>query len=248
MKIPAHVLPYLNGADYTNELDFALEREPGDGRYLSRIDMVSELLRGKKVVHVGFVDHDRETVVRKRAKGKWMHDVLTGVCSRCVGIDVNEAAVAFVRDELKIPDVYCADITSPEIAKVLGRTEWDCIFMGELIEHIQNPISFLKSVLDNFAANGVRFKDVILSTPNALYTERNLNCRDIERINSDHRYIYTPYTLSKVMTEAGLKVTSIKFCRNGVVKKHTVMKNLYYARFPMLRPTLLATGIVSGQV
>ncbi len=243
MHIPSTYAPYLSGASFSNGLHFALTREVGDWRYRSRARLIAEEFRGKSIVHVGFVDHDPASIMKKRKKGKWLHEQLVAVTTRCVGIDISEEAVRFVRDELHVPDVHCADITAPEVAGILAGTEWDCIFLGEVIEHVPNPIQFLKAMVQNFAACGVRYRSVMLSTPNGLYNERFQHMQQVERINSDHRYLFTPYTLSKVMTEAGLEVTSIRFCRNGMVKWHSVLKNLYYTLFPMLRPTLVAVGI-----
>lgn len=243
MHIPSTYEPYLTGKAYSNGLRFALAREAGDWQYRSRATLLKDLLRGESVVHVGFVDHDAASITKKRRKGKWLHDQLRAVTARCTGIDINEEAVRFVREELQVPDVHCVDITSPAVAGILAGTDWDTIFLGEVIEHVPNPIGFLQAMLHNFAACGIRYRTVMLSTPNGLSNERWHHMLRVERINSDHRYLFTPYTLSKIMTEAGLNVQSIRFCRNGIVKRRSVLGNLYYTAFPMLRPTLLAVGV-----
>ena len=241
-------MPYLRGEVFHSGLSFTLEPEAGDYRYRTRSALLTDMLRGKTVVHVGFVDHEVASIDAKRKKGKWLHERLLAVTKRCVGIDINADAIRYVRDTLAVPDVYCADVTSPAIAEVLADVEWDVIFLGEVIEHVPNPLQFLAAMLANFKACGIRYRSVVLSTPNGLYNERFQHMRLTERINSDHRYLFTPYTLSKIMTEAGLEITSIKFCRNGTIKRRSFIKNIYYSLFPMLRSTLLAVGtpIVKG--
>lgn len=233
---------YLDGKAFSNGLSFALKRERGDSHYRSRLSMLQEMFAGKNVVHVGFVDHDPISIETKRAKGKWLHEQLRKTAKRCVGIDINEESVRYVRDTIGVPDVYCADVTSPAVADILSGTRWDYIFLGEMIEHVPQPIDFLRAMVANFRDLGIQYGHLMLSTPNGLFNERLYHMRGIERINSDHRYLFTPYTLSKVMTEAGLKVESIRFCRSGVVKKRSVFKNMYYTMFPMLRPNLIAIG------
>ena len=45
----------------------------------------------------------------------------------------------------------------------------------------------------------------VITVPNALcFTRKAVFMNGFERINTDHRYWFTPYTIAKVMYEAGI--------------------------------------------
>ncbi|MEX0741590.1 MAG: hypothetical protein WD079_02255, partial [Phycisphaeraceae bacterium] len=63
--------------------------------------------------------------------------------------------------------------------------------------------------------------------------------RGCELINTDHRYWFTPYTLGKVAVEAGLMPREVRMCRNGIVKRRSIMKNRLMRRRPLNRGGIL---------
>ena len=72
-----------------------------------------------------------------------------------------------------------------------------------ILEHVGDPVSFLKGVKRNLGSNVER---IIITVPNAYSAEHcsYVNGYGREVLNSDHKFWFTPYTLLKVMTEAGL--------------------------------------------
>ena len=96
--------------------------------------------------------------------------------------------------------VFSSDITSNnfELNNFTTTNDWDFVLLGEIIEHVDNPVDFLKSIKDKFKPFS---KKIIITAPNAYsythvlsYIENN-----VELINSDHRFWFTPYTILKLM-------------------------------------------------
>src|SRR5690606_11122779 len=56
-----------------------------EARVVNRIEYVTGLARGKRVIHVGFVDASYEDM--QAATGTWLHEHLGSVASSLVGVD-----------------------------------------------------------------------------------------------------------------------------------------------------------------
>ena len=69
-------------------------------------------------------------------------------------------------------------------------SRWDYAVFGEIIEHIDDPVHFLKTFRQRFGGSVNRF---IITVPN-IYNKQHftnmLKYREV--INSDHRYWFTP--------------------------------------------------------
>ncbi len=73
--------------------------------------------------------------------------------------------------------------------------------MGDVIEHVQNPLHTLELVQDILKPGGF----VIISTPNVgRWAARLLQIKPEE-----HLYYFTPQTMSSLLNRAGLEVTEI---------------------------------------
>lgn len=172
----------------------------------TRPDALDEWSRGKTVLHVGFADHLPQ-IAGKRAAGTWLHDRLRQVATRVVGIDTNEDAVAYCRS-LGIPDVFCGSIG--EVAAVVGTSEqFDVVILGEMLEHVGDPVSFLRETRTALSPM-VRDARLVVTVPNAWDIETLLFAlRGREYINTDHRFTFTPFTIAKVLTDAGFHVQQV---------------------------------------
>ena len=241
MKIAQGQLPYLKGDSYTNKLNVQFEFDGQDFTYRTRFQILEELCRGKEVVHIGFVDHTPESINKKLRKEKWLHEALCRVSKRCYGLDINHPGVEYVKNTLGYQDVECIDILTEDCPAVLGR-KWDYLLIPDVLEHQNAPVEFLAGFAKRF--KGVA-DAIIITVPNGFAVENfKVAKRNIEAINSDHRFWFTPYTLAKVISEAGLTVKELRTCRSGIIKPWTWLKNAYYAKRPLIRNNIVA--LVSG--
>jgi 2-polyprenyl-3-methyl-5-hydroxy-6-metoxy-1,4-benzoquinol methylase len=135
---------------------------------------------------------------------------LVDACERCVGIDINEEAVNFVRDELQFEDVYMCDILKDDITAIIGDDRFDYLILGEVLEHTDDPVNFLATLAAKTSGRVGRY---LITVPNAFsFANLQSTWKSREYINSDHRYWFTPYTLAKVTARAGLEVEELGLC------------------------------------
>ena len=237
MKIAQEHLPYLKGENYTNSLRVKFDFDSQDFTYLTRFQILERVCKDKNVVHVGFVDHTSESIDKKLKKDKWLHELLCRISKRCYGLDINQPGVDYVKNVLGYKDVECIDILKQYSAEIFSN-KWDCLLIPDVLEHQNDPVAFLAGFAERFKWIA---SQMIITVPNGFAKETfNAARRNIEVINSDHRFWFTPYTLAKVITEAGLKVEEMRTCRSGTIKPRTFLKNHYYARRPLIRNNIVA--------
>lgn len=154
------------------------------------------------------------SLIKNKIENKrWLHGLLEDVCPYVLGLDINQEAVDYVNDNyFAKSEVYCADITSHDLGHYIGDVEIHSVLMGEILEHTDNPVAFLVGVKENMSRVGFSGQYVI-TVPNVL----GLACSQkdgagYECINTDHKYWFTPYTISKVMVRAGITPDELLFC------------------------------------
>lgn len=111
----------------------------------------------------------------------------------CVGVDTNAEGVAL----LHAPDsrAYAPD-DAPLCSVVDGKEQaYDICLLADVIEHVGNLIQI------HAGMKRYRFNRLIVVTPNAFRWRNSLPGG--EAINTDHRFWFTPYTLCKVLVDAG---------------------------------------------
>ncbi len=200
-----------------------------------RMDFLKKISMGKKIIHLGFTDH-KNLIKEKMENNTWLHEILTKNANKCVGIDINCEAVDFVKT-LGFTDSYCLDITK-EIPEIVKKDHWDYIILGELIEHIQNPIPFLQAIKTNL---GEYVNEIIITTPNVFRIENiYLSQNGIESINSDHRYWFSPYTLMKIAFEAEIEIKNLVFAESYKIPQDKNLK--LKEENQILRDTLILIG------
>jgi 2-polyprenyl-3-methyl-5-hydroxy-6-metoxy-1,4-benzoquinol methylase len=243
MRLDQRMLAYVSGAAFSELLKADIDQS-GPTRH--RSDIIESIVRGASVVHVGCIDHV-PLLADKIRSGTWFHARLANVASRCVGIDINAEGVTKARSEFGIENVFCADIAAdPAIRPLLDGT-WDYMILGEVLEHIDNPVEFLASIVANY---GARIGRIIITVPNAFRAGNLLAAfKNQEWINSDHRYWFTPYTLLKIVSRAGLAIETLELCHfsnSGGMKRR--IKNVVLRRFPLLCEDMVAVARPTGAV
>jgi hypothetical protein len=238
MRFPESVSQYLAGDAYSNGLDILFELDGADRVYRSRSDVLAGMCAGKDVIHVGCVDHDVSSIVKKQKRNKWLHGVLCASARRCYGVDIEEEGIRYLREELGYTDVAALDIIE-QPNETLDTTQWDYLLVPEVLEHVNSPFDFLAGLHGRFSGNVGK---LVVTVPNAFARENFRHAvKGVEIINSDHRFWFTPYTLGKLAVLAGYAIDNITMCRHGKVKRRSFIKNRYYSRHPLLRSDIVAT-------
>lgn len=204
MKLDLATVDYLKGEKFSSSLKTHYSfYEP----IPNRVDFLSGLSKGKKVLHLGCLDH-LNLIEDKIGNGQWLHKRLTETALECLGIDIDNETANYVKERFGFNNIIMADFTKEQPEAILGK-RWNYAILGELLEHINNPVSFLENICKHLGKNIER---LVITVPNAwtIHTIKNAK-RSLEVINSDHRFWFTPYTLSKVIMEAGMEVEEIHF-------------------------------------
>ena len=218
MKLNNDVLEYLTDTKFSNGKKF-LFKEKNETSITSRQELLTNLSKNKNVIHLGACDHI-PLILKKIGENQWLHKLLTDSAKNIIGIDINHDAVEYCNN-LGYDNIYCYDmITDADaiISKIKtivdndNNQKIDYIIAGEIVEHLEDPINFLKQI-NNIYADYVEC--IIVTVPNILnYRYLSYAMKSIECINTDHKYWFTPYTISKVLTIAGMKVNEIMFVGN----------------------------------
>lgn len=195
--------------DYISENKFSsgykLYLSNNNNNLIDRMNLITEKCSGKKIVHLGCTDHI-QLISDKREKGLWLHDKITSKAKECIGFDINSNAVKYVNDELNINNVFFDDIVSRKNEMICSK-KWDMIIVGEILEHVNNPVDFLNKIKKMYS--GV-IEKILITVPNALKLENYIFAEQgYECINSDHRYWFTPYTISKVLYESQIEIEEL---------------------------------------
>jgi 2-polyprenyl-3-methyl-5-hydroxy-6-metoxy-1,4-benzoquinol methylase len=197
-----HLEKFLSGDHFSNLEKFRFDKR---AYIYYRLDLLDHLLKDKTVLHFGCCDHEN-LIEEKISDNSHLQVRLSGITRKCTGIDNNMPGLNKLK-ELGIGNCHYYDLfTSKNDA--LEKEQYDYVLLGEILEHIADPSAFLKMIRTKFIHAG----EIIITVPNAFSSKNFYNIkRGFEEINTDHKYWFTPYTLSKVARESGFKMKSIYF-------------------------------------
>jgi len=196
----------------------------------TRLDLLARIgTDAKSILEFGCGEAPLGEALKKRQK------------CRIVGIELDQRAAAIARK--RIDNVYCGDVR--EIVALI-REKFDWIIGGDIVEHLDEPWSFL-SHLRKIAAPGGR---LLLSLPNVAnasvindllhgrfdYVYMGLTC-------VGHLRFFTKRTIEEMLTIAGWEVVSIE--PQEVVSttgRDDLLRALEHARYPYSKDDVLPSG------
>lgn len=226
---------YIRGEKFSAGLkvDF-----PGEYFKSGRLKLIENIVSNKAVLHIGCADHP-PLIQKKVEENNWLHANLERVSKKIVGVDISEKGIDEARKYTKSL-LYKANVAE-QWSSDLSSHSFDIAVLGEIIEHVDDPVSFLKQIKKN--SNG-SVKKLLITAPNAWSF---LNIRSLlrgkEYINTDHRFWFTPFTLAKVLDRAGWKAsrcwyTEPFYSKNPII--HCSRK-----LFPYMSETIVIEAICS---
>jgi hypothetical protein len=202
-----------------------------------RITFLESFFLAKNVIHFGCVDH-LPLIDEKVREGTWLHSRLASVSNRIVGIDINRVGIDVVNSMGYTS--FCIDVIKDSIPEKILDSNWDYIFLGEILEHLDNPQLFLKSIHEKFSSSGAK---LIVTVPNSSNLSNFSNSiRGKETVNSDHRFWFSPVTISRLLFASGFIPEYFTLLQENYSKSR-FYKVLLLKHFPLLRDKIF---IVSG--
>lgn len=220
MRLDSEAYGFLNGEKLCNGYYFPVDWEP----VIERNSALRDVVRGKRVIHVGCADHIN-LIAEKRRSNRYLHDTLKSVATNVVGVDVNKEAL------VEMEKIGFWELYTPEEFPV-GR-DFDLIVAADVIEHVPNVGEFLKEL------RSFRCERVVITTPNA-FRLRNRRLWRAELVNTDHRYWFSPYTLAKSLVESGIEIEKMSYTDR--VAWTSPLESLKKICFPICRDGLMAVG------
>jgi 2-polyprenyl-3-methyl-5-hydroxy-6-metoxy-1,4-benzoquinol methylase len=217
-----HLDEFLTGRSFSNFEKFQYDKK---SFIPNRLDLLDELLKDKIVLHFGCCDHEN-LIEEKIRNNSHLQVKLANIAGKCIGVDNNLSGINKLKN-LQVENCYYYDLFKSENPEIENEN-FDYILLGEILEHISDPVAFLTMIRLKFKNS----RNIIITVPNAFSSKNFYNIkRGIEEINTDHRYWFTPYTLAKVATEAGYKFDCLYFVdRSRISVFDKVIKWYYYFR------------------
>jgi hypothetical protein len=207
--------PFLCGEKWSNGQRFHDLSLP---KTVNRTEYLRWRCIGKKVLHMGCLGH-AENFHESAKKGSWLHGIILKVSELCIGIDIDSSAYDLVQREIGIQNIQLLDLSSPLEDKDLNhlcQIQWDLIICPEVLEHITNHQLFLQNLRRLAHSRTV----LIVTGPNAFRFGNFLNAlRGFEDLNTDHKYWFTFFTLSRLLTDSGWKPSKLIYY-NGPIQRY----------------------------
>jgi SAM-dependent methyltransferase len=216
---------------------------------VDRFEFLTELVRGRYVIDLGFVDLGRTE--SKMAANQWLHGRLSEAAARLVGVDSDPQGVELARS--RGFDVRCADCHDGAEVSELGLEPAELVVASELIEHLDRPGDFLDSIRPLLDDRGT----LVLTTPNPHALTNSLMAlihREVQ--NADHVGWHSWRTISTLLERHRWRVERIlfyvhpRFYPNAHAPRHERLRvhafNAYQtAIWPLLRfSPSLADGLI----
>jgi 2-polyprenyl-3-methyl-5-hydroxy-6-metoxy-1,4-benzoquinol methylase len=166
----------------------------GEESIRERYDAVKTLVRGSSLLDIG-------SASRYRREGDWMHGLIAAESPDVVGIDIDEEAVAAIKEsglDVRLGDARDFD---------LGR-KFEVAFAGELIEHLDDVRGFLRSVRRHLLPYG----RLVLTTPNPFYFANFIyRYGGHARVHYEHTCWFCEDTIKRVLEVNGFSDVKVSF-------------------------------------
>jgi hypothetical protein len=174
-----------------NKGDLVLQARTGKRHDKDRT--IENYCKDKTVLDVGCIGQDRNF-----KEPNWLHNKVKGWSKEVDGVDILIEQI----NELK-RNGY--NMYSIQELQALKKT-YEVVLMADVIEHVDNPVDFLKFYASFLADTGV----MVISTPNANRANNFINIlfNNNYSVNPEHTCWYCPKTFSEVVSRTGLELRS----------------------------------------
>lgn len=175
-----------------------LERLPVP-RPVDRIPFIKNDCKGKVVLDLGAMDET--AYAAKQGHGTWLHEEIAEVAAQVMGMDISSLVPPDGLRTGKNSAIHPGNIM--QLGAWLNSRDFspDIIVAGEIVEHLENPLMFLKGMK---AIDRLQGKTLILTTPNATALHNCLiGLLSRESTHHDHLCIFSYKTLYTLCSRSG---------------------------------------------
>lgn len=197
----------------------------GDGSLRDRFDVVEPLIHGESVLDVGCAS--------RYGMSDWLHGLLVSEFPEVVGIDINRETVRSLQTagfDAQVADAQEFDL----------HRQFDTVFAGEIIEHLDNIHGFLASVRRHLKPGG----RLVLTTPNVFYVGGLVyRWGGHGQVHPEHTCWFCEDTLRRVLHVNGYSSVDISFI--GHKSPTTLRKAATFAIQHLLPPRLALDTLIA---
>jgi 2-polyprenyl-3-methyl-5-hydroxy-6-metoxy-1,4-benzoquinol methylase len=179
-----------------------------------KIFKILELCKNKVVLDVGCVGQDFSY-----NNPKWPHRLIKNICLEIDGVDIETEGIETLKKE-------GYTVFSTEELKTSGK-KYDVVLMSDVIEHINDPVSFLSFYSNYLSENGI----IIITTPNphGVRNFTNILFRNNYSINPEHTFWLCPKTLTEIVSR-----THLSFKDFFWLKEYFTLKEIKGIKFKII--------------
>lgn len=187
--------PYPTDKEYPLSLRYDNFERLSLVRPVDRLGWIAETCRGKTVLDVGCFD---ETALQKRNTEHWLHGRIAALARRVIGIDSSAMIPLEGLSTGPSSSIHRGDGVHFD-PSLIGGERIDVVVAGEFIEHIENPLEFMRDV--RLRMPGVL---LVLSTPNGVsFANTLMGMLGREVQHPDHLHSFTYKVLNTLCLRAG---------------------------------------------
>lgn len=219
----AHLLAHYNG-NSSSRVQYYLDVEAADRRSFAEVLDVAQRLRPARGALLDIGPNVGTCLMLARERGFEVR-----------GIEINAEAARYCREQRGL------DVLGQALAPgVFPAASFDVILLGDVIEHLPDPLAALRCVQTLLRPGGI----TLISTPDvAGWAARALQVKPEE-----HLYYFTPATMRRALESAGLEVLEVRPLDRYHNLTAMVHSTTFGGLFQTLAPLLRALHRLLGDV
>ena len=163
---------------------------------VNKFEKIVSICEHKTVLDVGCIGQDKSS-----ESEFWLHAKIKKVSTKLIGSDIDKDGIAPLIE--KGFEIYTPD----NLKESIGNQKFEVIVMGDVIEHVDNPVEFLKFYIQFLSENGI----MIICTPNVFGIRYSLQIFFFGQsgTNPEHTFGFEPYTMLELFDRA--KIEPVEF-------------------------------------
>jgi 2-polyprenyl-3-methyl-5-hydroxy-6-metoxy-1,4-benzoquinol methylase len=167
---------------------------------LDRLGYLSEMARGKSVLHIGCTDYP--ITEQRIERGQLLHARLQQTAADLLGIDISTEGLEVLRKK------GYSNVVEMDAEEMNFDRKFDLVIAGDTLEHMSNPGRFVQSAAKVLAPNG----ELIIAVPSAFsFNVLRFWFQKVELTHKDHIAFHSPKTLAELCNRSGLRPTALAF-------------------------------------
>ena len=173
-------------------------------KYVSRIALILDRARGKRVLHLGCVG---DNPGRGLTQGDHLHLRISSIAGELWGIDTDEEGLRLLSDRIPSEQKRLLKANAERLDELSFEEPFDLVLAGDLIEHLEHPAAMFRKVHRVLAPKA----ELIVTTPNAFGLLTSLRLlRGIEAVNPQHVCFFSFSSLRELSRRCGFDV--VEWC------------------------------------